>query len=399
MPENWVQRPVVNTEEGSNPGAPLAWGSPENPDDAVAGYGYVPCDTSEVEETFYYHSDHLGSTSYITDQQANVTQYDAYLPYGELLVDEHSSSADLPYKFNGKELDEETGLYYYGARYMNPVTSMWYGVDPLAEKYVLSGSYVYCLGNPVKLFDPDGKKGVLVHGTFADHTTWKNPDGIRTAIKNLFNDDGFFDAPFEWDGGDNKESRTVAAKNLISYIKDQINNGLLKDDEPITLIGHSHGGNVIIEAVNMMMEDPEFLLNRKINILTINTPVRPDYQLSPTARAVVTHVNVYDALDPVQEGGGNDIPMSPLEAGLAFRKFSSAKFNIPVDNPQGLNIGRNTIRFIWSLFDSSCKRPFHNSHNRPEDWVYKTRNINIVVTPSGCSYEFYKDNKENVRYK
>ena len=41
MPENWVQRPVVNTEEGSNPGAPLAWGSPENPDDAVAGYGYV----------------------------------------------------------------------------------------------------------------------------------------------------------------------------------------------------------------------------------------------------------------------------------------------------------------------------------------------------------------------
>ena len=63
MPENWVQRPVINTEEGTNPGAPLAWGSPENPDDAVAGYGYVPCDTSEVEETFYYHSDHLGSTS------------------------------------------------------------------------------------------------------------------------------------------------------------------------------------------------------------------------------------------------------------------------------------------------------------------------------------------------
>ena len=156
MPENWVQRPVVNTEAGSNPGAPLAWGSPENPDDAVAGYGYVACDTSEVEETFYYHSDHLGSTSYITDQNANVTQYDAYLPYGELLVDEHSSSADLPYKFNGKELDEETGLYYYGARYMNPVTSMWYGVDPLAEKYVNIGAYIYCHNNPIKLYDVNG---------------------------------------------------------------------------------------------------------------------------------------------------------------------------------------------------------------------------------------------------
>ena len=158
VPENWVQHPVVNTEAGSNPGAPLAWGSPENPDDAVAGYGYVPCDTSEVEETFYYHSDHLGSTSYITDQQANVTQYDAYLPYGELLVDEHSSSADLPYKFNGKELDEETGLYYYGARYMNPLTSMWYGVDPLAEKYPNVSAFVYCMGNPVKLVDLDGRR-------------------------------------------------------------------------------------------------------------------------------------------------------------------------------------------------------------------------------------------------
>ena len=158
MPENWVQHPVINTEEGTNPGAPLAWGSPENPDDVVAGYGYVAADTSEVEETFYYHSDHLGSTAYITDQNANVTQYDAYLPYGELLVDEHSSSADLPYKFNGKELDEETGLYYYGARYMNPITSMWYGVDQLAEKYNSNSGYLYCMSNPIRLVDKDGNK-------------------------------------------------------------------------------------------------------------------------------------------------------------------------------------------------------------------------------------------------
>lgn len=45
VPENWVQHPVINTEASSNPGAPLAWGSPENPDDVVAGYGYVGADT------------------------------------------------------------------------------------------------------------------------------------------------------------------------------------------------------------------------------------------------------------------------------------------------------------------------------------------------------------------
>ena len=64
----------------------------------------------------------------------------------------------MPYKFNGKELDEETGLYYYGARYMNPRTSLWYGVDPLAEKYVSVGGYEYCVGNPVKFVDFNGKE-------------------------------------------------------------------------------------------------------------------------------------------------------------------------------------------------------------------------------------------------
>ena len=156
VPQGWIQTPHPNTTPGTNPGAPVSWNDPSNPDDPQAGYGYIPNDTTK-EETFFYHSDHLGSTSYITDDHANITQYDAYLPYGELLVDEHSSSEDLPYKFNGKQFDEETGLYYYGARYMNPVTSLWYGVDPLTEKYKSIGAYVYCIGNPLKFVDSKGE--------------------------------------------------------------------------------------------------------------------------------------------------------------------------------------------------------------------------------------------------
>ena len=156
VPQGWIQTPKPNTTPGTNPGPPVSWNDPSNPDDPQAGYGYIPNDTTK-EETFFYHSDHLGSTSYITDDKANITQYDAYLPYGELLVDEHSSSEDLPYKFNGKQFDEETGLYYYGARYMNPVTSLWYGVDPLTEKYKSIGAYVYCIGNPLKFVDSKGE--------------------------------------------------------------------------------------------------------------------------------------------------------------------------------------------------------------------------------------------------
>nr|WP_308270990.1 RHS repeat-associated core domain-containing protein [Prevotella sp.] len=91
---------------------------------------------------FYYHPDHLGSSSYITNLDGEVVQHIEYVPFSEVFVEEHSSSEDLPYKFNGKQFDEETGLYYYGARYMNPVASIWYGVDPLAEKYVTAGGYM-----------------------------------------------------------------------------------------------------------------------------------------------------------------------------------------------------------------------------------------------------------------
>ena len=159
VPQGWIQTPHPNTTPNTNPGPPVSWNDPSNPDDPQAGYGYIPNDTTK-EETFFYHSDHLGSTSYITDDHANITQYDAYLPYGELLVDEHSSSEDLPYKFNGKQFDEETGLYYYGARYMNPMASIWYGVDPMSLTKPTLLSYVYCSDNPIRYYDKNGKIGI-----------------------------------------------------------------------------------------------------------------------------------------------------------------------------------------------------------------------------------------------
>jgi RHS repeat-associated protein len=62
-----------------------------------------------------------------------------------------------PYLFNGKELDEETGLFYYGARYYNPRYSVWLGVDPMVEKYAGISPYNFTLNNPVLLVDPDGR--------------------------------------------------------------------------------------------------------------------------------------------------------------------------------------------------------------------------------------------------
>ena len=168
VPDGWIQRPKRNAVPDTPPGPPVQWDKAEDPDDVQPGYGYVPADTTH-EDIFYYHTDHLGSTSYITDAKANIAQFDAYLPYGELLVDEHSSTEEMPYKFNGKEFDQETGLYYYGARYMNSRTSLWYGVDGFIEKYTSVGGYVYCSSNPIVFIDPYGNRKVVVTGGKDNH--------------------------------------------------------------------------------------------------------------------------------------------------------------------------------------------------------------------------------------
>ena len=135
----------------------------EAPQEAKAGVGFKS-DHQREDNLFYFHTDHIGSTSYLTDTAGNVSQFVWYAPYGEALVDEHTTTYENPFKFSGKELDDITGLYDHGARNLNPISTLWYGVDPLWEKYPEFGTYVYCAGNPVKLVDPDGRKVRFAEG-------------------------------------------------------------------------------------------------------------------------------------------------------------------------------------------------------------------------------------------
>ena len=72
---------------------------------------------------------------------------------------------NTPYLFNAKEFDEETGMYYYGARYYEPRLSLWMSVDPLQEKYPNISTYCYAANNPIKFIDSDGRKLLFASGT------------------------------------------------------------------------------------------------------------------------------------------------------------------------------------------------------------------------------------------
>jgi RHS repeat-associated protein len=114
----------------------------------------------DPEPAFYYHTDHLGSSSYLTDETGQVTQTINYLPYGETWVDIQTfNMIDYNlgvYLFNGKEKDSETGYNYFGARYYDDERISWLSVDPLSDKYPNLSPYAYCANNPVNLVDPDG---------------------------------------------------------------------------------------------------------------------------------------------------------------------------------------------------------------------------------------------------
>ncbi|MFV0531697.1 MAG: RHS repeat-associated core domain-containing protein [Flavobacteriales bacterium] len=79
---------------------------------------------------------------------------------------------NTPYLFNAKELNEETGLYYYGARYYNPRISLWLSVDPLAEQTMTPYQYTY--QNPVRFVDPTGMKGDDWYEDEQGNVTWHN---------------------------------------------------------------------------------------------------------------------------------------------------------------------------------------------------------------------------------
>lgn len=106
---------------------------------------------------FYYHPDHLGSSSYITNLEGEVVQHIEYVPFGEVFVEERNNIWNTPYLFNAKEFDEETGLYYYGSRYYDPRFGLWISVDPLYEIDLSTSPYAFCGNNPIIRIDSDGR--------------------------------------------------------------------------------------------------------------------------------------------------------------------------------------------------------------------------------------------------
>lgn len=109
----------------------------------------------------YYLRDQVGSlrSAFRSDQVTQASHRADYTPFGRRHVTGQLSASPVNrYLYSGKELQDGTGLYDYGARQYDPSTGRWGAIDPLADAYVGMTPYGFVGNDPVNYLDPDGRK-------------------------------------------------------------------------------------------------------------------------------------------------------------------------------------------------------------------------------------------------
>jgi RHS repeat-associated protein len=107
----------------------------------------------------YYHPDHLGSTSVVSDQDTRIVELLSYTPFGESLIPPNPPlikggvGGFSPYQYTGQELDRDSDLYYYGARYYDPALARFISIDAAFDS---PSPYSYVQNNPIRYTDPTG---------------------------------------------------------------------------------------------------------------------------------------------------------------------------------------------------------------------------------------------------
>ena len=190
--------------------------------------------TGSTTDIFYYHMNHLGSTAFVTDQNQTVTQGFLYAPFGEITTEYNATFGNdiIPkYSFNAKELDEETGMYYYEARYYKP--PVFTSRDAMMDQKPWLNPYHYCSNNPVGRVDPSG---MLDDDYF-------NENGKYLGSDNATSDNVRIISQINWDklksiDADGKESIDHEIGNTISFSFSEASNSGMPEEAQLNVYQH-----------------------------------------------------------------------------------------------------------------------------------------------------------------
>jgi RHS repeat-associated protein len=261
--------------------------------------------------TRYFTLDHLGSTRLETDTAGQPVKCSDYLPFGEEIPAGSSGrsacfvAGDNKIKFVGKERDAVTGLDFSLARYYSGSQGRFTSDDPLNIPALQKSNpkqfasiianpqnwngYAYAHNNPLKKVDPDGFLTIIIAGTWNNQREWQK-SFFRAQVEKTFGETAVLLSNDHMKLS--VQARSAAAKQLNSIIAAH----KFAPREKLNIVAHSHGGNVVAEATQKG-------LSHKIDTLvTMGTPIRPDYQFNELK--IAAHFNVFSSKDRVQPSGG-----------------------------------------------------------------------------------------------
>jgi RHS repeat-associated protein len=134
------------------------------------------------------------------------------------------NSHNTPFKFNAKELDDETGNYYYGARYYNPKWNVWLSVDPLAEDAPDWTPYRYGFHNPLRFIDPTGMSE-------GDHEYTMDKNGKIEKVKHVEGSTtDNLHTKENWDKGDTSKGVNIEDQSVLAQLS--VTNGDFRSYTP-----------------------------------------------------------------------------------------------------------------------------------------------------------------------
>ena len=162
----------------------------------------------------------------------------------------------------------------------DPRVGRFFAIDPLFKDYPYNSPYAFSENRIMDAVELEGREAFFIHGTviapygFALGTYMfkKNQDVVQKLKPILGNKT--VNTSFLWTGENSDFGRHNAAEQLVEHILKN-----RKPGEPISLIGHSHGGNVAIEAANILVKKHNIQPN-EINIVALNTPMQDDITLN-----------------------------------------------------------------------------------------------------------------------
>jgi len=233
-----------------------------------------------------------------------------------LVPTRHGSTPAYRYGFQGQEKDDELkgegNSLNYTFRMNDPRVGRFFAIDPLFKKYPHNSVYAFSENRVIDGIELEGLEVSLVHGTRQSNSDLFD-DNTLNQFKRITGNTKV-DKSFSWSedsnltNSRNKERKRAGIKLANHVYKTRLQ--MIKDkeispNEPITLIGYSHGGNVSIQAAKLI----EKKTGLKVTIITVATPAyndgsSEDPQLNSSIKK---HVHLYSSADGVDKAaGGNE---------------------------------------------------------------------------------------------